>query len=113
MLEKLKNEMHSFLFLTRGNRFIDNGFEARKSASDAKDFLKKFLICECVSGVMSCTDADLISICEKITELIERGEKIFSEDLPLHPEKKHEDKNLRNVFYWIDNSIVRYEKVSK
>lgn len=112
MVEKLKHEMNSFLFLTRGKRFIDNGFEARKSASEAKDFLKKFLICECVSGVMSCTDADLISICEKITKLIERGEKIFSEDLPLHPEKKQEDKNLQNVCYWVDDSIVRYEKAS-
>lgn len=113
MLQKLKNEMNSFLFLVKGKRFIDNAFEDCYLHNKAKDFLKIFLICECVSGVISCTDADLISTCEAITKLIEQGEKIFSEDLPLHPEKKHKDKSLRNVYYWVENSIVRYEKASK
>lgn len=107
--KKLDSQINEFRFLLRGSDFIKKREIKFATSKEAKDFLIKFLIVECISGIHY-SKQDLKSCYKKIKKLVKRNKVISSEDLPIHQMKKHADKELQNVHYILQKNICKYKK---
>ena len=57
---KLNSQINEFRFLLRGSNFVEKKITQFSSEEDAKDFLIKFLVVECLAG-MNYSYAELLS----------------------------------------------------
>ncbi len=105
----LNSEINNFRFHLRGDNFIKTAKIELASPEETRDFLAKFFLTECVSGV-NYSEEDLKNTFEQIQRLMEIGFPIWSEDLPVLPPKTHEQKSLIDVKYYIINEAVQYFK---
>jgi len=106
--KKLNTQLNEYRFLLRGDRFIKKQHLEFSSKKEAKCFLIKFLLVECLAGT-NYTNSELKSTYKKIKKLIKRY-SVSSEELPIHPKKQHADKELQNVQYLLQENICKYRK---
>lgn len=107
--QKLKENINGYLFHLRGNEFIRNTRINLGTSEKACDFLKIFMLVECVAGV-NYSDDELLETFAKIQRMMEKGIPIYSEDLPVLPQKRQEQKNLMEVNYFLKGEECSYEK---
>lgn len=107
--KKYSREINDFRFQLRASNFIEKYITQFDSKEEAKDFLIKFLVVECISGI-NYSYAELTQTYKKVRKLVNRNSNcIFSEELPIHDGKCHADKHLSNVKYHLKGKICTYE----
>lgn len=113
--EELKTAIGKMKFLLLSDKFIEASRHSKRvclsfeTEEDAKQFLLKFLVLECISG--STSREDLMLAYEKIRKWVMIGRSISSEELPIGRHKTHEQKNLIGVMYYVSNTDCCYMKL--
>lgn len=108
--QKLNEKINEYLFHLHGNEFIRNTRINLGTSEKVCDFLTNFMLVECVSGV-DYSDDELLETFTEIQRMMEKGVPIYSEDLPVLPPKRQEQKTLTEVNYFLEEGECFYKKI--
>ena len=104
---QLKTELRDLNFVLSCSEFRETRQIRFDSPQESRDFLVKYLLLECISGV-NYSENEFFDTLSKLEKLVRNGVKISYLELPIHPQKKKKNQEIQylledNICYLIKN----------